>query len=58
MKKILLAFLALLVIACDNRKDPYYNIDDTPVVTVTKLTDSAYSTAITDSVKLGLGYSF
>lgn len=55
-------FLIIIAIgifySCDNRKDPYYDLDDIPVLTVQKLTDSEAKTSLSDSMKLGNPYIF
>jgi hypothetical protein len=53
-----LLILAILTWSCDNRKDPYYTLDDNPVLTVQKLTDTISRTSLTDSMILGMPYVF
>jgi hypothetical protein len=47
-----------LFYGCDNRKDPYFDLDDIPILTVQKLTDSVGRTSLADSMKLGNPYTF
>jgi hypothetical protein len=60
MKILILLTLAIVLIvsACDNRKDPYLDLDSGPIVQVMKITDGLASTEISDSVKLGQTYTF
>lgn len=59
MKYIILIISAFsLFCGCDNRKDPYYDLDDIPVLTVQKMSDSIARTSLSDSMKLGSSYTF
>jgi hypothetical protein len=59
MRNILLLFsIIILISSCDNWKDPYYGLDDTPVLTVQKLTDTISRTTLIDSMKMGKPYVF
>jgi hypothetical protein len=47
-----------LLCSCDNRKDPYLDLDQNPVLTVMRPSESTGSVLLIDSVKLGLTYTF
>jgi len=49
--------LGLSVFSCDNREDPYSDLNNAPQVKVMRLTDKEASISVTDSVKLGMDYS-
>jgi hypothetical protein len=60
MKNILLYIPLIMFVAwaCDNRKDPYADLDNNPSIKVKRLTDTTYVSQISDSVKLGQVYVF
>ena len=58
MRASLLLICMLIFWGCDNRKDPYINLDHTPQLTVQKLSDTLAGTSLSDSMKIGKPYIF
>jgi hypothetical protein len=55
---LILIFTSCFFNSCDNRKDPYTGLDNTPVLTVQKLDSVKTCTYLTDSMKIGKPYVF
>ncbi len=58
MKIYLFVICISILWSCDNRKDPYFNMDPVPLITVEKLNDTTKLNYLSDSMKIGNPYVF